>query len=103
VHLWDAVRDRIVPALDVRAALAAVESGSVDAGVVYRTDAAISKGVRTVYEVPELDGPRISYPIAVLKERPHADAARRLLDCLAGDAAGRTFESFGFIVRRRAP
>ena len=40
VGLWDALKDRIVPTLNVRAALAAVESEHADAGIVYRTDAA---------------------------------------------------------------
>ena len=55
--LWERVRDRVVPTLDVRAALAAVESGNVDAGIVYRTDAAISKRVRVALEVPAGRGP----------------------------------------------
>ena len=103
VRQWDAVRERVVPALDVRAALAAVEAGAADAGVVYRTDAAISKKVKVAYEVTEGDGPRISYPVAALKERPRHDAARRVVDCLAGDEARRAFEALGFIVMRGAP
>src|SRR5713101_8651997 len=46
--LWDGIRDRVLPGLDVRAALAAVEAGGAEAGVVYRTDAAMSKRVRVV-------------------------------------------------------
>ena len=37
--LWERLRGRVVPTLDVRAALAAVESGAAEAGIVYRTDA----------------------------------------------------------------
>src|SRR5262245_7282068 len=62
--VWESIRDRIAPSLDVRAALAAVESGAVDVGVVYRTDAEISKKVRVLYEVPEDQGPRVVYVIA---------------------------------------
>ena len=39
IGLWDVVVDRMVPARSVRAALAIVEIGAVDAGIVYRTDA----------------------------------------------------------------
>src|SRR6266850_2712449 len=50
--LWARVKDRVLPGVDVRAALAAVESGGAEAGIVYRTDAAVSKKVRVIYAVP---------------------------------------------------
>src|SRR5262249_25328141 len=63
--LWDQIKAKIIPVQDVRATLASVESGNVDAGFVYRTDAAISKKVKIVYEVPLDKGPKITYPAAV--------------------------------------
>ena len=39
-HLWSAYESRIVPTTNVRAALTAVETGSVDAAIVYLTDLA---------------------------------------------------------------
>jgi molybdate transport system substrate-binding protein len=35
IGLWDAVKEKVVPTENVRAALAAVESANVDAGIVY--------------------------------------------------------------------
>jgi len=101
--VWDAVKDRVLPALDVRAALAAVESGGADLGVVYRTDATTSRRVRVLYEVPDRGGPRISYPVAALRERPHLDAARRVVARLACPEAAATFERSGFVVQVHAP
>src|SRR5688572_21050982 len=37
---WAAVRSRVLPGVDARAALAAVESGGAELGIVYATDAA---------------------------------------------------------------
>ena len=99
--IWDNLKDRVLPGLDVRAALAAVESGGAEAGVVYRTDAALSKKVRVVYEVPEGDGPRISYPVAALRDRPRLDMARRVVAWLSGSTAAATFEQNGFLVQDR--
>jgi molybdate transport system substrate-binding protein len=99
-NLWSAVEAKVVPTDNVRAALAVVESGNADAGIVYKTDAAISKKVKVAYEVPAGDSPNISYPMAALKEAADPDAARRFLNFLNSDEAGRVFEKFGFIVRK---
>jgi molybdate transport system substrate-binding protein len=96
--LWQAVEPKVVPTENVRAALAAVESGNVDAGIVYKTDAAISKAVRISYEVPASDGPRISYPVAVLRETRNAEPAKRFLAYLKSEPALAIFKRFGFIL-----
>jgi molybdate transport system substrate-binding protein len=98
-NLWTAVEPKVVPTENVRAALAAVESGNVDAGIVYKTDAAISKKVRVAYEVPITDGPKISYPVAVLRTTSNLDAAKKFVSYLESEAAENIFRQFGFIVR----
>jgi molybdate transport system substrate-binding protein len=95
IGLWDALRARVVPTLDVRAALAAVESGAADAGIVYRTDAAISRRVRVVLEVSPDEAPRIEYPAAVLASSP-APEARRFLKHLQSAATRVVFTRLGF-------
>lgn len=99
--VWEKLSDRVVPAPDVRAALAAVEAAAVEAGVVYKTDAAIAKHAKVAFEVSEEDGPRITYPIAALKDRPQVDAARRTVECYAGAEARAIFERYGFIPLQR--
>ena len=96
--LWEKVRERVVPFPDVRATLAAVEAGAVDAGVVYRTDAAIAKGVSVRFEVPAADGPPIRCPVAALAKRPAIEAARRAVTCFEGPQARAVFERLGFVV-----
>jgi molybdate transport system substrate-binding protein len=96
--LWSAVEKKVVPCENVRAVLAAVESGNVDAGFVYKTDAAISRKVRIVLEVAAQDGPQISYPLALVKDARQPAAAKKLLDYLAGPEAGKVFARRGFIL-----
>lgn len=98
-QVWDAVEPKVVPMENVRGALAAVASGNVDAGVVYKTDAAISKRVKIVYEVPGADGPDIRYPMAMVKESSQPEAAKQFLKYLDSDEAGEVFKKFGFAVR----
>jgi molybdate transport system substrate-binding protein len=99
-RLWERVRERVVPALDVRAALAAVESGNADAGIVYRTDAAISKRVRVALQVPEGEAPRIVYPAALLATA-NGPAPRAFFEHLRSAEARAVFERLGFEVLPR--
>jgi molybdate transport system substrate-binding protein len=74
-----------------------VESGNVEAGMVYKTDAAISTKVRIAYAVPLAEGPAIVYPMAVVQDSKDPAAARKFLDYLSSAEAGRVFEKFGFL------
>jgi molybdate transport system substrate-binding protein len=92
--LWESLRAKVVPTLDVRAALSAVASGNVEAGFVYRTDAVLEPRVRVAFEVPRAEGPRIVYPLALL--RGAGEAAKALRRYLASPEAGRIFDRYGF-------
>ncbi|MFT3782986.1 MAG: molybdate ABC transporter substrate-binding protein [Nibricoccus sp.] len=94
---WNKLIDKLVPVDTVRAALAAVESGNAEAGFVYKTDALISNKVKIAIEVPLAEGPKITYPVAVLKDAKEVEAAKVLLDFLASDVAQKVFAKFGFL------
>jgi molybdate transport system substrate-binding protein len=96
--LWDQIKPKVVPVQDVRATLASVESGNVEAGFVYKTDAAISKKVKIVYEVPIDKGPKIIYPVAIIKESKKKDTARDFMNYVLSPAAKDTFKKYGFVV-----
>jgi molybdate transport system substrate-binding protein len=98
LKLWPAIESKVVPCENVRAVLAAVESGNVDAGIVYKTDAAISKKVKVVFEVPRAEGPSISYPMALVKGSPQPEAAKRFFDYLGSPEAAKVFGKYGFVV-----
>ena len=95
IGLWDALKDRVVPTENVRAALAAVEAGNADAGIVYQTDAGISKLVKVAYVVPRSESPAISYPVAVVRAS-RDPAALDFLKYLRSEAARSVFKKFGF-------
>lgn len=96
--LWEKIKNKVVPVMDVRAALASVELGNVDVGFVYKTDAAISKKVKIVYEVPREEGPKIIYPVALVKESSKKEAAGDFLKFILSDTGKRIFRKYGFIV-----
>lgn len=95
--IWDAVRSKVVPTRNVRAALAAVEAGNADVGLVYRTDVTLSKSVGIAFVVPVDQGPQIRYVAAVTAAAPQNARARQLLTFLRTGPAQRIFEDAGFI------
>jgi molybdate transport system substrate-binding protein len=97
--LWEALAPRVVPTLHVRAALAAVESGNAEAGIVYRTDAARSKRARIAFEVEPSQGPPIRYPVAPLATSRQR-AALAFVAYLRSPAAREVFVRHGFLVLR---
>lgn len=96
--LWNKVEAKVVPVQDVRATLASVESGNVEAGFVYKTDAAVSKKVKIVYEVPVDKGPKITYTVAIVKESKHKGVAHDFLNYVQSSAAKTAFKKYGFVV-----
>ena len=72
-----------------------ITEASVDAGVVYCTDA-FSAGLKVVDEATKEMCGQVIYPAAVLKAAPNAVAARKFLEYLQTSAAGEVFESVGF-------
>lgn len=94
--LWGKLAERVVPALNVRAALQAVELQNADAGIVYRTDARLSQKVRVAFEVPAPQGPHIAYALAPLGKA--SPAAADFVRHLRAAESARIFERYGFVV-----
>ena len=72
-----------------------VSEASVDAGVVYCTDA-YSAGLTPVDEATKEMCGQVIYPAAVMKNSLHAEAAKEFLAYLRTDKAATVFESVGF-------
>jgi molybdate transport system substrate-binding protein len=94
---WERLQPKLVPLANVRAALAAVESGGVNAGIVYESDTAMSNKVSIAFRVPEqMTGP-IIYPIALVKRTRNAAEAQRFIAYLRfNDKAHQIFRRHRF-------
>lgn len=95
--VWDAVSPHLARTEDVRGALLLVERGEAPAGIVYATDAAVSKGVMIAGVFPANSHDPVSYPFAVMKSGDTPEA-RSLMTFLAGSQARGIFEERGFKV-----
>jgi molybdate transport system substrate-binding protein len=87
---------KIVRGQDVRVALTYVETGEASAGIVYATDAKISRKVEVVYTFPRETHDEMVYPVVLLKHSAENAAALWFFDYLCGDAAAAVFERHGF-------
>lgn len=96
LRLYDPVNAKIVLGKDVRQVLTYVETGNADAGLVYATDAEISKRVRVVATAPEASHDPIVYPLALVKGCRDEATARAFIAYLSSPAAKAIFLRHGF-------
>lgn len=97
MDVWKKVESKVVYAKDVRQVLSYVETGNVDAGIVYKTDALVSDKVNIVATAdPETHTP-IIYPVGIIKDSKHYKEAKDFYSYLQSDKALKVFEDYGFI------
>lgn len=94
-NIFNQIKPKIVFAKDVRQVLAYVETGNVDAGIVYITDAKVSD-VKIVVIAPENSHSPIVYPVAVIKDSKNIDAAKDFVKFLSGKSANDIYRKYGF-------
>lgn len=82
---------------DVRQVLNYVETGNVEAGMVYRTDALVSDQVKMITVAPEKSHSPIIYPIAVIKDSEKVELGKEFIEFLTTQEAQTAFEEYGFL------
>jgi len=96
--IYDAVNAKAVLAKDVRQVLTYVETGNVDAGIVYSTDALSSTKVKVVATAPPNSHDPVIYPGTVIKGSKNTEAATAFLDSLRDPQASAIFQKYGFVL-----
>ncbi|SDR62212.1 molybdate transport system substrate-binding protein [Rhizobiales bacterium GAS113] len=100
--LWATFETRIVPAENVRAALAYVARGEAPLGIVYATDAAAEPKVKVVATFPQDSHPPIVYPFALTAtaqgDAAKGEAAKQFLTYLQSPPARARFAAHGFSI-----
>ncbi|WP_286180982.1 molybdate ABC transporter substrate-binding protein [Bacillus sp. ISL-37] len=96
LQLWGDLEKKIIPAKDVRQVLSYVETGNVDAGIVYKTDALVSDKVKIVpLDGKDLHDP-IVYPVGVIAGTEHPEESIDFFNFLKGPEAMKIFKKYGF-------
>lgn len=92
---WPEVKDHIASGNNVRSALLFVERDEAPLGIVYKTDALLSKNVTVVEEFPEDSHDPIVYPMAIIKNKKSGQVTD-FYQYLLSEKAKNTFTSYGF-------
>ncbi|OZI10764.1 molybdate ABC transporter substrate-binding protein [Bacillaceae bacterium SAS-127] len=96
LQVWKDVEQKIVYAKDVRQVLTYVETGNVEAGIVYKTDAMVSTKVDLAATAKEETHTPIIYPVGVVKDSAHQKEAQNFYEYLQNSSSMETFEKYGF-------
>ncbi|WP_203362618.1 molybdate ABC transporter substrate-binding protein [Bacillus sp. REN10] len=96
IDVWKEIEPKVVYAKDVRQVLTYVETGNVDAGIVYKTDAMISTKVDIAAAAKEETHTPIIYPVGVIKGSAHLKEAEVFYQYLQNNTSMETFTKYGF-------
>ena len=91
-----AIQSKFVLGAIITQVLQYVDSGNVDAGVVFSTDALSDSNVTVIATGPADVNAGIVYPVAILKASKNASAAQDYVNFLSSAQARAIFEKYGF-------
>lgn len=96
LKVYDKLTPKLVYGKNVRQVLFYVETGNVDAGIVYSTDAKISDKVIVTDTAPENSHSPIIYPVAVVKDSKNTEKSKKFIEFLLSEKAQLVFKEYGF-------
>ena len=98
LDLFERVSDKLVFGKDVRQVLSYVETGNVDAGLVYASDARISDRVVVAASAKDTWHDPIVYPAAAIANSQNPDLAAAFVQFLSqSNPAQHLFSTYGFL------
>lgn len=96
LSILDIVKSKSIYGSDVRNVLSWVETGEVDCGIVYETDAKIANNINIITQAPEGSHKRVIYPIAVINSSNNKEEAQKFIDYISTDSSMEIFKKYGF-------
>ncbi len=97
VGLFNELKDKFIYAKDVRQVLDYVNTSNVDAGFVYRTDAAIVKDVEIASTIPDLNHKPIEYYAAIINSSKNQDISTEFMKYLLDKDSQKILSGYGFL------
>lgn len=95
-EIYNKLKEKLVYGKSVTNVKEYVESGNVEYGFVYKTDAMNLKNSKIVYKINDDSHKKIQYTVAILKDSKNIKETEEFLDYLNSDEAMKIFEEYGF-------
>jgi len=95
-NLWDELKSKVVLGKDVRQVLTYVETGNVNIGFVYESDALSSNDINILATATKDSHDPIIYPGAVLKDTKHKKEATDFMTFMSTDEVQKILMKHGF-------
>jgi molybdate transport system substrate-binding protein len=92
----DAISKKAVYGKSVKEVLTWVETGNVDAGIVYYSDAKGNDKVRIAEVIDEKYHSKVIFPMAMISGSENKDAAKSFMEFLKSPTSRNVFEGYGF-------
>lgn len=96
LKLWNSLEDKLILAKDVRQVLTYLETGNVDAGILYLSDATNSDEINIVKTVEEHLHSPIEYQAGIISSSKQKEKAKEFLNFLLSSRSTEVFEQHGF-------
>lgn len=94
--LWEPLEGHLIYAKDARQVVTYIESGNAELGIIYSSDAIISREITGTLEVPGQMDP-VVYPGAVVAASQKQQAATAFLEFVKGPKGQAILEEYGFL------
>lgn len=98
LEILEIVKSKLVLAKDVRQVLNCVETGNIDVGIVYQTDAITSDKVKILDWAPDKSHSPVLYQVAIVKDTNNKAEGEKFIKFLTScDKTAKIFEKHGFM------
>ena len=96
LNVWEDIFPKLIIGNNTRLTMAFIERNEVDYGIVYTTDAKVSKNVKEVFTLPSESQPEIGYSFSITRISLNRSAANDFLEYLKNNTSVKVFNKYGF-------
>ncbi len=94
--VWDDIKDKLIFAKNVKQVVSYIESGEVDAGIIYKSDATLLKNSIIVKKLEPESHKAIVYPAAIIKSSMNSELAEKFIEFFEKDEVKKIVEKYNF-------